>query len=434
MLAQTFGEVPRMTGLLSIDVHAAWRENGQEPPMRTLRKVVYEILPDGSKKASSQQEEYTFFNEAVYVCSHTYSIEAVKKSDIFIWKGGSSSEAAAEQAQIVGRRMSKEAGSATLSTVEQGHETPFFLQATGGILVTRRGTRQSATKQYMLCGRKHLGHIAFDEIDFKVESLCPGFVYLISYPVTLQQTKMYLWKGSACSAEETSAARLAAMDLCEAGEIIEVDNGAEFASFLKIFGDGMTRTNVPRATVFWQQKTQAPNLFETHLFRIQQCERKSGLFANFFARRPSWNSLSASRPSSRDHEEVKVEAKKMDSFTQEDLEAEGIYVLDAFSEVLVLFGPLFPFQPDVIRNASLGQALLFAEAYRYVVSEERPVTVAASLVFYGLPSDIKMLFRHWDEGTGSWGTAGLMAGSQAQAGGQVRSLPLEDAVELVCRS
>ncbi|KXL45658.1 hypothetical protein M433DRAFT_63605 [Acidomyces richmondensis BFW] len=429
--------VPSTVGPLSINVHAALSNDGQNPPVRTVRKSVYEILPDGSKRASSQQEEYTFFDETVYVCSHCYSVEAAKKSDIFIWKGESSSEAAAEQAQIIAKRMSKEVGTATLSIVEQGYECPPFLQAIGGIFVTRRGSRLNASKQYMLCGRKHLGHIAFDEVDFKVASLCPGFVYLISYPVTLQQTKLFLWKGSACSAEEISAARLAAMDLNEAGEIIEVDNGAEFASFLKIFGDGMPRTNIPRASPFWQQKAQAPNLFETRLFRIQQCEQKSGLLANFFTRRPSWNSLSASRPSSRDHEEVKMEAKHIDPFTQADLEAEGVYVLDAFSEVLVLFGPLFPSQPDIIRNTLLGQALLFARAYRHVVSERRPIPVGANVMFRGLPSDMKMLFRHWDEGTGLWGTAGLMAGSQAQMGGEagkICSLPLEDIVELVCRS
>ena len=98
----------------------------------------------------------------------------------------------------------------------------------------------------MLCGRKHLGQIVFDEVHFDVHYLCSGFAYLISYPVTLQEHKLYLWKGSTCSTEELSAARLVAASLVESGELIEVDDGAEFASFLKIFGPGTAKASIPK--------------------------------------------------------------------------------------------------------------------------------------------------------------------------------------------
>merc|ERR1712070_1039973 len=115
---------------------------------------------------------------------------------------------------------------------------------------------------YMLCGRKHIGNIVFDEVDYSVQSLCPGFVYLISFPITLQETKLYLWKGLSCSTDEISAARLVAMDL------IEVDNGAEFASFLKIFGRGTMKLNIPKQSELMKQKATAPEKFEAKLFKV----------------------------------------------------------------------------------------------------------------------------------------------------------------------
>jgi len=282
----------------------------------------------------------------------------------------------------------------------------------------------------MLCGRKHLGHITFDEIDFSVQSLCSGYVYLVSFPITLQQTKLYLWKGSACSTEEVSAARLAAMDLSETGEIIEVDDGAEFASFLKIFGEGTTKSDVPKASPLWAAKAQTPESFSVRLFRIEQ-EAKPSLITSLF-RRPSWHNLSPSRSPTRPAEEVRVQAKFINPFTQSDLDAEGIYLLDACAELYVLVGPLLPSQTENVRNVLLAQALLFASEYAGVCSKERTMAPKVSVLLGGIPDDFRMLFRHWSYETGLWGTAGLMAGSQAQNGLELRMLLLDDVKKVVC--
>ncbi|EME85494.1 uncharacterized protein MYCFIDRAFT_52978 [Pseudocercospora fijiensis CIRAD86] len=287
----------------------------------------------------------------------------------------------------------------------------------------------------MLCGRKHVGHIVFDEVDFSIESLCAGFAYLISYPVTLQETKLYLWKGSACSTEELCGARLAAMDLSETGEIIEVDGGVEFPSFLKIFGANTKKWNVPKPSVFWQQKAAAPDKFHNRLMKIGQAETSTGLLSALWNRRPSWNSLSPARSPSTPKEAVKVEVRDLVPFAQSQLEAEGLYLLDGHCELYLLVGPLFASQPPNTRNKILGQALLFASDYAVMSAsmEERVSIPKCWVVFAGVPRDVKMLFRHWDDSQGLWGTASLLAGERASSGREVNALELEEVLNEVCR-
>ncbi|KAI7579144.1 hypothetical protein KC316_g9547, partial [Hortaea werneckii] len=156
-----------------------------------------------------------------------------------------------------------------------------------------------------------------------------------------------------------------------------------------------------------------------------------GLFA-MFTRRPSWNS-SVSRSPSRDGQEIKVEVKHISPFTQADMEAEGIYILDATHHLYVLIGPLFASQQEATRNAVLGQALLFAQEYIAAVEAERQVKQEGFVLFNGVPQDLKVLFRHWDDSKGLWGTAGLMAGSSPYSGNELKLLPLKEVVGAVCR-
>ncbi|KAK3071703.1 hypothetical protein LTR53_008169 [Teratosphaeriaceae sp. CCFEE 6253] len=442
LLMRAFGTVPTSDAPLAIDVRAVISEAHKQPAedFKTLRRSMSEVLPDGAVKTLLQQEEYTVFEESVYICSHAYLDEGdVKRTQAYIWSGTSASQSAIEHAQTASKKLSYDSGSLPVSTITQGHETTAFLQALGGILITRRGSRTGAPKQYMLCGRKHLGHITFDEIDFSPQSLCSGYVYLISFPVTLQQTRLYLWKGSACTTEELSAARLAAMDLSETGEIIEVDDGAEFASYLKIFGPGTTKASLSRSgTDFWQQKGIAGDRFALRLYRVQEAEQKVGLFAYMLSRRPSWNGRppAPSRSPSRDGQEVKVEVKHISPFVPADLEAEGIYVLDAYSELFVLIGPLLGSLMETSRTTLLAQSLLFAKQYIRVCEEDgaRSGSMTARVVFGGVPPDASRLFRCWDEGRGLWGTAGLMAGSRGLDGNEVMMAGLDEVMREVCRT
>jgi len=402
--------------------------------MKTLRKTIQEVSAEGIVKSLKPQEEYTLFDEEVYVCTHAYvAASGSKLAQAYIWAGEKATAPNIEAAQNAARAIArKEGATAPTQMYCQGHEPAELIEALGGILVTRRGERERAPKQYMLCGRKHLGHIVFDEVDFAITSLCPAFAYLISYPVTLQQTKLYLWKGSACSAEETSAARLAAMDLSETGEIIEVSNGAEFASFMKTFGPATSKISISKPTPLWTAKAAAPDKFTTHLFRIQPAEVKAGLFTVMFSRRPSWSRA----PPPTEEPAPRIEAKEISPFTQSDLESEGIYLLDASSELYVLVGPLFAsVQPETTRNALLAQALLFASDYGILAAsmQDRAAIPKAKMVFSGVPEDIKALIRFWDGRKGLWGTGGLMAGSGSKGMAGLRVVDVDEVVRAVCR-
>lgn len=407
----------------------------QRKRAKTLRKTIQKVDADGSCHQLPPQEEYTLFDESVYVCTHTHTPEGGSKaSHVIVWTGQSSTTPNAEAGDNVAKAEAKREGSQTQIRVNaQGHEQAELFEALGGILVTRRGEREGASKQFMLCGRKHLGHIAFDEVDFTPSSLCSAFAYLISYPVTLQETKLYLWKGSACSSEEIGAAKLAAMDLSETGEIIEVDQGAEFSSFLKIFGPSITKSSIPAAAPFWQHKAASPENFTARLFSIQQSDTRGGIFSAMF-RRPSWGLRSpAPEPA------IKAEATEISPFTQSDLDAEGLYLLDAHGELFLLPGPLFfSLQPENVRNTLFAQALLFASDYAVLAaaSQERPAVPEARVVFTGCPEGVEGLFRGWDGESGLWGSGSLMAGSavaKGRVGEEVRVAGVGELVRAVCR-
>lgn len=406
-----------------------------EKRRKTLRKSIQQVAADGTAQQLRQQEEYTLFDESVYVCSHTHIPEGGSKAThVIVWAGGSSTSASVEAANNVAKAEARREGASAQTRLNpQGNEQAELFEALGGILITRRGARETASKQFMLCGRKHLGHIAFDEVDFAPGSLSAGFAYLISFPVTLQETKLYLWKGSACSNEEIGAAKLAAMDLSETGEIIEVDQGAEFTSFLKIFGASTTKSSIPRSLSLWKHKASAPDKYTARLFNIQQSDARTGIFSSMF-RRPSWG-MRAPAPEPG----VKAEVKEVSPFTQSEMDAEGLYLLDAYGELYLLLGPLFfSLQPENVRNALLAQSLLFASDYAILSAslEDRPSIPKASVVFGGCPEGVQWLFRGWDNEHGLWGLGGLMAGSsmsKGKIGDEVKRASVEELVRVVCR-
>jgi hypothetical protein len=422
---------------LTLNTAAIIADQGAETEdVRNPRKTVSVVYPEGSTKVLPPQEEYTLFDESVFICTHYYTnLKPAKVAEVYIWAGETAFGTTIDAASVHAKRIARENSTTAVHTVRQGQEPPAFLQAFGGIVITRRGSQEAATKQYMLCGRKHLGHIVFDEVDFDVASLCHGFVYLISYPVTLQDTKLYLWKGSGCSTEELSGARLAAMDLSETGDIIEIDGGVEFPSFLKIFGPGTTKASIAKPSPLWQLKSQAPDRFRTRLFKIQRAETKTNLLTSLWNRRPSWNSLSPARTGSPAPEDIKVEAKEISPFTQSQLEADSLYLLDAHGHLYILIGVLFPSQIESVRRTLFAQALLFASDYATLVASmgDRVAFPQCEVLISGVPNEVKMLFRHWDDARGLWGTAGLMAGSDGVGEKGVRTVGLQECLTEVLR-
>jgi hypothetical protein len=241
MLANFFGErkVPTLDFRADTAAILAARPD-QGTSIKTLRSALYQLSADGKKQLVPSHQEQILFEGNFYLCSHTFGNAAGKKiTEVYYWVGDEVPTYVAEEAEIFAQREAKSSGG-KLVTIRQGKEIPEFFHALGGIIIIRRGTsnKYDSLAPHILCGRKHFGQITFDEVDFSAQSLCSGFPYLIS----TQSGKSYLWKGKGSGIDELSCARLIGMDFGLTGEIEEVEDGSEPASFLKIFNKDISKS------------------------------------------------------------------------------------------------------------------------------------------------------------------------------------------------
>jgi len=346
IFAEFFDDAPVTTGELpeGIDtVHILKNppyEFGPSGKIRTLRKQLHEITGDGKLIPVPMQEEHVLFQDSMYLCTHIFGdSKGARMTEVYLWSGNGVAEPTLEDVQVFARNYAKQQ-QGKLSTMRQGKETPNFFDALGGIVITRRGTNP-AQKAYMLCGRRHLGHIAFDEVDYSLKSLCSGFAYIIS----TESGKVYLWKGKGSCAEELSGARLMGMDLTPTGEFLEIEEGSEPQELFNVFppteGKGPA---IPRSADHWRYKAKADR-YRVRLFKIEQ-QQSSGwgslqVSAYFPAllRRPSWQfskDTIAERPQTPvtpKSQSTTTKVVEVMPFAQRDLEPEHIYVLDAFFEM-----------------------------------------------------------------------------------------------------
>jgi hypothetical protein len=217
------------------------------PRIETHMAQLLQISGDGKKASVPSHYERVLFEREMYICSHNFTNEAGKKvTEVYFWAGDEVPESAVEDAQLFASREARAIGG-RLVKVRQGKEIPEFIQALGGIAIIRRGSskKYDSLAPNMLCGRRHLGQIVFDEVDFSPASLCSGFPYLLA-----QQGKVYLWKGKGSNVDELSCARLIGIDLALTGELIEVEDGREPADFWRVF-DGGSR---PGSADHWRLK------------------------------------------------------------------------------------------------------------------------------------------------------------------------------------
>lgn len=240
---------------------SARQERGTD--IKTLRSSLYLLSGDGKKQLVPTHHERLLFEGNMYICVHAFGNAAGKKvTEVYFWFGDEVPTSTVQGADIFAQREAKAAGG-TLVKIQQGKETPEFFQALGGILIIRRGlsNKYDSLAPHILCGRKHHGQIAFDEVDFTPASLCSGFPYLIS----TQSGKSYLWKGKGSGIDELSCARLIGMDMGLTGDIEEVEDGNEPASFLTIFGVG---AKAPKSADHWRLKPNY-NKYCGRLFRAE---------------------------------------------------------------------------------------------------------------------------------------------------------------------
>jgi hypothetical protein len=93
---------------------------------------------------------------------------------------------------------------ADTQVIPQGHETPLFVRALGGVIVTREGTRRplNSVEDGVFCVRLCLGGIVIDQVSFRKEEFCSGFSYVVK-----RDGDVFVWHGNGSLIEEITAAR-----------------------------------------------------------------------------------------------------------------------------------------------------------------------------------------------------------------------------------
>ena len=342
LFTEYFTEVPSSSSRVNIDTQSVLnsRSSGTgSNKIKTLRKQIWEITGDGKSVAVPSHQEHILFEESMYICTHVFgNATGTRTTEIYLWCGDGVPTSAAEDAQLFAKKVAKD-NNGKLLVLQQGKEIANFFEALGGIVITRRGSSSradapsSAGATYMLCGRRHVGQIAFDEVDFQPRSLCPGFPYIVS----ARFGQLYLWKGSGSSADELGCARLIGMDLGLTGEIEEVDEGKEPDAFWESFFEGKpkelaTGANVQAQVQKWHLKPSCEK-YTTRLFSVDLEAPKSKFGSGFssWARRGSAPSEEAAVPTAL--------IKEINPFTYADLVDEGVFVLDTFFEIFVYVSP-----------------------------------------------------------------------------------------------
>ena len=323
LIIDFFGEIPTSKTRVDVNTHkvlSSRASSDDSDKIKTLRKQIWQLSGDGKKTSIASHQEHILYGDNMYLCTHVFGSGELgtRKTEVYLWHGEAVPSSAIEDAQLFARKIAKD-NNGKLIIVSQGKETSNFFQALGGIVVTRRGSSST----YMLCGRRHVGQIAFDEVPFKTGSLCSGFPYIIS----ARFGKLYLWKGKGSGHDELGCARLIGMDLGLTGEIEEVEEGNESEDFWEAFPDRKTRFP-PTGDVFWHLKPSCER-FNTCLFivdvEIPAPKSSSGLtFA--WGRR-------GSTPVGGGNNVATI--TEIYPFAQSDLKSPGVFVLDTFFEIFV---------------------------------------------------------------------------------------------------
>ncbi|KAM3070316.1 hypothetical protein ACMFMG_010148 [Clarireedia jacksonii] len=357
LLADFFGDDAKPTSHFATDTAGILMMRADLPSdIRTIQANLFQLSADGKKQAVPTHQERVLFEREMYLCPHTFTTPAGKKVfEVYWWAGDEVPSSTVANAEIFAHREANSLGG-RLVKLRQGTETPEFYQALGGIIIIRRGSanKYDSLAPHILCARQQFGMIVFDEVDYSATTLCSGFPYLISTPTG----KTWLWKGRGSTAEELGCARLLGMDISMTGDIEEVEDGLEYASFLNIFGYG---SSIPQSADHWRLKPNY-NRYASRLFRAS--------------------------PSNR-HQIVEIRP-----FTQADLSPLNIYVLDAFFEIYIIIGAKAQSQYGAFHNA-----LLFGQEYGILAAsmEDRPFVPVSTVVIEGIPKDLKSVFRKWND-------------------------------------
>ncbi|KAJ5091312.1 hypothetical protein NUU61_006182 [Penicillium alfredii] len=377
VIAGFFKTSPNPRDRMDIDPQLMLNSKADDTKMRTVKRHIWELTGDGKRQELPVNQEYILYEGSMYLCVHLFEAQGGNKTDVYLWCGDDVSEAALEDAQLFARKVARE-NSCKLAVIRQGKEPRGFIQALGGIMITRRGSssRSNSSALYMLCGRKHLGQMAFDEVDYSLRNLCSGFPFVISAPFG----KLYLWKGKGSGPEETGAARLIGMDLGLTGEFEEVAEDEEPESFYEVFAG--SREAAPHLlSEYWKLKPKYDH-FRTRLLRV---DHERGQPHRFWMRRPGSGS-----PVVRPNDTV----QEVEPFCYKDLTEKDVYVLDTFFEIYVIVG-----EHASQKSAEFASAVVFAHEYGILATslQDRPFIPKSLVALGGIPDRCQSAFRKWDQ-------------------------------------
>lgn len=347
--------------------------SAKDGPAKVKRQqyTVHEISGAGKKDAMPPQQEHILYEESMYLITHNFvNSTNTNASEVYLWCGDRISDAAVEDAQLFCRREAREHNT-KLEVVKQGKESSNLIEALGGILITRRSKSSSF---YMLCGRRHLGQIVFDEVDMDPSNLCPGFVYLIS----AQFGKLYLWKGKGASADEIGSAKLIGMDLGLTGEIEEIDEGAESNDFWQCLNAGKPA----HWSTDWHQRANT-NGYPTVLYRIEH--ERPGVLGSLWALKRATSPAKGQPP--------KAMCQKVEPFSQHDLEAASIHVLDSYRNLYALIN-----NQCMSKGSELVTTMYLVQDFAMLSPsiQDRPLLPRCYVVIGEPTPDVKACFRKWN--------------------------------------
>lgn len=336
LFAELFDESPDPHLKVNIDTPAVLSSRtptSETDKIRTLRKQIWEVTAGGKLIPVPPDQGHILFEESLYICHHVFgSPTGTRTTEVYLWCGDGVATSAIEDAQIFARKEAKDHGG-KLIVLSQGKETARFFQALGGIVITRHGQSDRASSRYMLCGRRHVSQIAFDEVDFLPRSLCKGFPYIISSG----SGKIHLWKGTGSGVDELGCARLIGMDLGLGGEIGEIEDGREPDSFWRLFPNGQQQPPVGNEQLIskhWQLKPSSER-YATRLYQVDiEAPRPKSSTGFKWGRR-------GSAPATDETTAFTAQIREIVPFAQTDIFHDGVFVLDVFFEIFVYADPFF---------------------------------------------------------------------------------------------
>ncbi|RMD44999.1 hypothetical protein DV735_g129, partial [Chaetothyriales sp. CBS 134920] len=373
VLVDAFGAVPRITERREFDAEAFFKGISRTTQrIKTISNKIVKVAGDGKQTAMPPSQEHILYEDSMYLCVHQFESTASRVTEVYLWVGDTVPEAAGEDAQIFCRKVARDSD-AKLQVVKQGMESASFLSGLGGILIIRTNT---SSDSYMLCGRRHGGHLVFDQVEFSPASLCSGFSYLISTKLG----KLYLWIGTGSCADEYGAARLVGADLGLTGEIEEVGEGKEPAAFWRAFSSPTAKELYQRSDTWAMRAGSEHNGFPCKLYRVEQERPKSS--GGFWGLRASSPPKSVSR----------VSLQEIDPFSQRDLSSDGVHLLDTYATLYVL-----PGKPSPLKSADFVSVLHIAQELAVLTPsvQDRALLPSCRVAFGEPPRDCQMAFRKW---------------------------------------